>query len=373
MQEQPQGELTLKASRYSLIRYIFAVVDTLYALALLFIFLKSGLSKELARQVYMSLLPAYLNMPVYFFWVFLGYSALTLPLVFLQSFYIEHKFGLSNQNLAAWLADQFKSAAISFVIALVMLSAFYLVLDIFPRHWWLAISAIWIFFSLFLARIMPVVIIPLFFKYKKLQDQDLRRRILSLADKYNIKLLDVYEIDFSKKTLKANAAFVGFGSTRRVILADTLKSKYSYDEIEVILAHEFAHYKLKHLWKLVLANSCASIGLFFLIFKTSAAVLGFFNISGLSNIAGLPAIFIYMILFGIITQPLENWLSRIMERSADKAALANTGLKSAFISMMEKLAGQNLADPNPNWIIKVFFFNHPPVSERIEAAQKFSL
>ncbi len=156
-------------------------------------------------------------------------------------------------------------------------------------------------------------------------------------------------------------------------MADTLKSKYTYDEIEVILAHEFAHYKLKHLWKLVLTNSCVSIGLFFLIFKTSPFVLKFFNFSKLSDIASLPVIFIYMILFTIFTQPLENWLSRIMERNADKAALVNTGLKGAFISMMEKLASQNLADPKPHWIIKVFFFNHPPVAERIEAAQKSPL
>ncbi|MCX5711913.1 MAG: M48 family metalloprotease, partial [Candidatus Omnitrophica bacterium] len=160
------------------------------------------------------------------------------------------------------------------------------------------------------------------------------------------------------------------GSTRRVILADTLKSKYSYDEIEVILAHEFAHYRFKHLWKMVLTNSCISLVLFYLIFQTSPVVLKSFNFSSLSDVASLPVICIYMILFGIITQPLENWLSRIMERSADRAALKDTGLKDAFISMMQKLAGQNLADPKPNLLVKIFFFNHPPIAERIEAARK---
>ncbi|MFA6349592.1 MAG: M48 family metalloprotease, partial [Candidatus Omnitrophota bacterium] len=231
MQEPDKEGLTRKAARYSLIRYTLIVVDTLYALLLIFIFLKSGLSKELARQVLMSLLPPYLNMPVYFFWAFLGYWVLSLPLGFLQSYHLEHAFGLSTQKIADWFKDQLKSAVIGFIIAFVMLSAYFLVLRAFPGLWWLVISAIWIFLSLFLAKIMPVVIIPLFFKYKKMEDQDLRQRIMRLAQKSNIKLLDVYEIDLSKKTLKANAAFVGFGSTKRVILADTLKNKYTYDEI----------------------------------------------------------------------------------------------------------------------------------------------
>ncbi|MCX5711912.1 MAG: hypothetical protein NTY47_02430, partial [Candidatus Omnitrophica bacterium] len=197
MQEPDKEELTRKAARYSLIKYSLAIADTLFTLLLILLFISSGLSKALARQVYMSLLPKYLNIPVYFFWAYLGYFVLSLPLGFLQSFYIEHKFGLSKQRVSDWLLDQLKSAGLGFVIALIMLSAFYFVLGAFAQTWWLVISIIWIFFSLILAKIMPVVIIPLFFKYKKMEDPDLRQRILKLAEKNKIKLLDVYEIDFS--------------------------------------------------------------------------------------------------------------------------------------------------------------------------------
>jgi len=249
------------------------------------------------------------------------------------------------------------------------LSVFYFILKHQEAHWWVVISLFWIFFSLVLAKVAPVWIIPLFFKYKKLEDLRLRERIMNLAEKMNVKIMDCFEIDFSKKTLKANAAFVGWGSTRRVILADTLKDKYSYDEIEVILAHEFAHYKMRHLLKLLLMNSFVILFCFYLIFKTSDHTLALFGLSSLRQLAALPLILIYFMLFGLITQPCENYISRRMEKSADKMALEATGFKAAFISMMEKLSSQNLSDRDPHPFIKFFFFDHPPVGERIAMAR----
>lgn len=186
-----------------------------------------------------------------------------------------------------------------------------------------------------------------------------------------VKILDCFEIDFSKKTLKANAAFLGWGATRRVVLSDTLRDKYSYDEIEVILAHEFVHYKLKHLLKLILVNSFVIILSFYIIFRTSGYSLKLFGMSSLSDIAALPVMLIYFVLFGIIMQPFENFISRRLERNADMMALKITGLNEAFISMMDKLAKQNLADRNPHPLIKFFFFDHPPIDERIALARSF--
>lgn len=213
------------------------------------------------------------------------------------------------------------------------------------------------------------MIIPLFFKYKKLSDEALRSRILGLAAKFNVKILDCFEIDLSKKTLKANAAFLGWGKTRRVLLSDTLKDKYTHDEIEVILAHEFAHYKLRHLVKLILLNSCLTICCFYLISVTSRYVLKFFGLPSLADITGLGVIALYFVLFGIIMDPFTNFISRGFEREADLLALQITGFKDAFISMMEKLSAQNLADRSPHPLIKFFFFDHPPVDERIEMAK----
>jgi STE24 endopeptidase len=357
-----------KAKRYSAIKYTFAIIDIIYLLILLFIFLGAGLSKSLESSVSRILVPS-LAIPAYILIASLMYYLLDFPFNLYRSFLVEHKFCLSTQKIGDWIKDQLKQSIISYIILLILIFAFYVILAHFPHSWWLVVSVFWIFFSLILARFTPVLIIPLFFKYKKLSDETLRSRILNLADKMQIKILDCFQIDFSKKTLKANAAFVGIGHTKRVILADTLKDKYSYDEIEVILAHEFAHYRLKHLLKLIFINSLVVIFSFYLIFKTSTYALNLFGFVSLSEIAAMPIMLIYFTFFGIITQPIEAYLSRRLERNADKMALKTTGLKDAFISMMDKLAVQNLSDRSPHPIIKFFFFDHPPIDERIAFAK----
>ncbi len=369
MPHSGSDNLANTAKRYSLLKYALAILETIYLILLLFIFLGSGLSRILAQWLFKFSSPNYLIKPLYLLIISLGYYFLSFPLTFYHSYILEHKFSLSKQSIRDWFGDQIKGGIIAYLIGVILISAFYYILGRNPQIWWLIISLFWVFFSLILAKLMPLVIIPLFFKYKKLSDEVLKNRIISLADKMRIKILDVFEIDFSKKTLKANAAFVGWGATKRVILADTLKDKYTHDEIEVILAHEFAHYRLRHLFKLILTNSLATIFIFYLIFKTNSLILALFGLSSLSDIAALPVIIIYFVIFGIMMQPFENYISRRLERSADALALKTTGLKEAFISMMDKLSQQNLADRNPHPLIKFFFFDHPSIDERIHLAK----
>ena len=359
-----------RARQYSNIRYSLDIAGVIYALLLIFLFLKSGLSKNLACALN-AYAPGFLAVPLYLFIASFTYYLLSFPFNLYQSHILEHKFSLTTQSLGDWFKDQLKAGIISYLISLILAAAFYFILQRNPHNWWWVISIFWIFFSVLAAKLVPIFIIPIFFKYKRLSDDNLRERIMQLAAKMKVRLLDCYEIDFSKKTLKGNAAFVGMGNTRRVILADTLKDKYSYDEIEVILAHEFAHYQLRHLLKLIVINALAILAVFYLIFQTNAYSLNLFGLSSLNDLAGLPVLLIYFILFGIITQPLEAFVSRSFERSADHLALETTGLKDAFISTMNKLAVQNLSDRNPHPIIKFFFFDHPPIDERIQMAKNY--
>jgi len=359
-----------KAKSYSNIKYGLSIAGVVYTFILFFLFLRLGFSRRISFWL-AGYLPGFLILPTYLILIFLGYYFLDLPFNLYRSYILEHQFSLSNQTFKDWWNDQLKSGVISFVIGFILIAAFYFILKRFPGRWWQVISIFWVFFSVILAKVMPVVIIPLFFKYKKLTDEVLRDRIMRLAKKMNLKLIDCFEIDFSRKTLKANAAFIGLGNTRRVLLADTLRGKYSHDEIEVILAHEFAHYKFKHLFKLIMINSFFTLTVFYIIFKTCAYALNFFGFTDLSDIAALPLLFIYLLLFGIITQPLEAFISRSFERSADLKALEATGLREAFVSTMNKLAQQNLADRKPHPIIKFFFFDHPPIDERIALGDAF--
>lgn len=359
-----------KAKQYSNIKYCLDIAGVIYTLGLTLLFLKSGFSQYLAAYLNKNSNPL-LTLPLYLLVISLGFYLLNFPLNFYQSYILEHKFSLTTQKAGDWFKDQLKAGAISYLIILILLAAFYFILNRAQENWWFFVSIFWIIFSVLLAKLMPVLIIPLFFKYKKLSDESLRERIMRLAAKMKVKILDCFEIDFSKKTLKGNAAFVGIGNTRRVILADTLKDKYSHDEIEVVLAHEFAHYQLKHLLKLLVINSLSTLAVLYLIFRTNSFTLNLFGLSSLNDIAALPVILVYFILFGAITQPLEAFISRSFERSADSLALEVTGLKDAFISTMDKLAKQNLSDRSPHLIIKFFFFDHPPIDERIKMAQDY--
>jgi STE24 endopeptidase len=358
------------AKSYSHQKYALSIIDTIYSIALILIFLGSGFSLFLENFLKSFGLSNALLTAVYLGAILFLYYLLNLPLNFYTSFTLEHKFNLSKQRPRAWVADQLKSGILAYILLGILVLSFYWILSRF-NQWWLVLWIFWVIFSVVLAKLTPVLIIPLFFKYKKLEDEVLRQRIFNLASKMQIKLMEVLEIDFSKKTLKANAAFTGMGKTRRVLLADTLKDKYTHDEVEVILAHEFAHYRLKHMIKLIAVNSLVTLGLFYLIFKTSVYALGVFKLDSLGQLSSLPLVFLYFMLFGIIVQPLEAYLSRRFEKDADLLALKVTGAKEAFISLMEKLAAQNLADRNPHPLIKFFFFSHPPIDERIKIAKSY--
>ncbi|MFA5200203.1 MAG: M48 family metallopeptidase [Candidatus Omnitrophota bacterium] len=358
----------MSAKSYSNQKYALSIVSIFYNIALILIFLGSGFSLRLESFVRSLGIEGYLLAAVYLLIILFFYGLLSLPIAFYSGFVLEHKFNLTKQTLSAWIKDQIKAAALSFIISLILILTFYWLLSRFEQ-WWLEVAIFWILFSIVLAKLTPILIIPLFFKYKKLEDEVLRVKILGLAEKMKVKIVDVFEIDFSKKTLKANAAFTGMGKTKRVLLADTLKGKYTHDEVEVILAHEFAHYRLKHIIQMIGLNSLITLGLFYLIFKTNGYYLETFKLNSLSQPASLPLVFLYFTLFGIITQPLEAFISRVFERQVDRLALKVTGSKEAFISLMEKLAGQNLADRNPYPLVKFFFFDHPPIDERIELAK----
>ena len=358
-----------RARKYSLKKYTLVLLDTAVTLALLLVFLATGLSRVLAEGLGFIFSGSYFVVPAYLLIVFLAYYLITFLLTFYQSYTLEHEFSLSRQSFKDWLLDQLKSCVISYIIGLILITVFYFILNRFPGDWWLVIWVFWIFFSIVMAKLLPVLIIPLFFKYKKLDDEALRQKIIALAGKMKVRLLDVFEIDLSKKSLKGNAAFVGVGNTRRVLLADTLKDKYTHEEIEVILAHEFAHYRLKHLLKLILVNSAVTLVTFFVIYATSNSVLWLFGLASLSELAALPLLFLYFTVFGVILQPFGAFISRVFERSADRMAIQVTGGKDAFISTMDKLGDQNLSDRNPHPLIKFYFFDHPPIDERIKLAR----
>lgn len=313
----------------------------------------------------------YASLTAYLFIIGALYYLISFPLNFYGSFILEKKFALSSRTVASWVRDEIKKCIISAVLILFLTGIIYFIARNTGAYWWMICAAFWVTFSVIFAKIFPVVIIPIFYKYKPLSDNSLRKRILSLAEKFRIKVLDVFEIDFSKNTKKSNAALTGMGGTKRVILADNLINEFTPEEVEVVMAHEMAHYKLGHIWKLLLFGAVSTFLLFFIMDRSLPYIASALGFSDIFDIALFPAICVIYIAYSFLSMPVNSAISCYFEREADTMALKMTGLKDSFISLMNKLADKNLSDRDPNRIVEIFFYDHPPIKKRIEMAENF--
>ncbi|MDP8298593.1 MAG: M48 family metallopeptidase [Candidatus Tantalella remota] len=296
----------------------------------------------------------------------------SFPLHLASSFFMEHGFGLSKQSFTSWGADEAKSAVLSFVLSAACIQVFYLFVRNFPHTWWLIAAVAWIFFSIILVRLMPVLLIPIFFKYLPLDDEGLKEGIMALAKRTGISLVDVCQIDLSRKTEKANAAVVGLGRTRKVILADTLIRGFSRGEIEVVAAHEFGHFRYNHIWKLLAVSGGVTLAGFFCLYVAAGRIGAIMGAAALYDLNILPVLVFLSAVFALIIMPAKNWYSRVLERQADRFALELTSDPESFRTVMERLAEKNLADVDPSTVKKIFLYSHPPIKERIAVAGKFA-
>jgi len=361
-----------KTKKYNAIRNRLALCEPAYAMIVVVAIQVSGLSSWI-RETSTGLTGTwYAAVSVYALILGAVFYAGLLPLKFFRSYLIEKSFGLSRYTLLGWAKDEAKGALISGATFCGFAYFLYYTIRAYPDFWWIAITAIWIAFTIMLAQLAPVILLPLFYKFKPLEDQGLRDRLKGLAGRCGVRILDVFSLGLSAKTNKANAALTGIGPTRRVLLGDTLLDNYEPDEIEVVLAHELGHHKLGHIPRSILLGAAGTLLAFYLIKASSATILGSLNIGSISNVSSLPAILFALILFGAISAPIQNAYSRKIEREADLFALKNTGFVDAFVSCMQKLSSQNLSDPSPGRFIEIMLYSHPPVSKRIEMAQGFN-
>ena len=202
----------------------------------------------------------------------------------------------------------------------------------------------------------------------------MQERLRTLAARAGLPALGVYEWGLGEKTRRANAALVGVGGTRRILLSDTLITDYSDDEIEVVLAHELAHHAHHDVLTAVAAQTTLLLlGLAAAAWTTELAAYlrPWVQAAGAADVAGLPLILLATGAVYVMAAPLVNALSRRHERRADAYALRLTARPTAFISAMRRLGAQNLAEPQPSRTVQWLFHSHPPIEERIEHAQQF--
>ena len=241
-----------------------------------------------------------------------------------------------------------------------------------PRHWWVMAGLAFTVFIVGLTQVTPIVLLPMFYRVKPLERESLRARLLALADRAGARVLGAYEWGLSDKTKKANAALAGLGSTRRILVSDTMLADYTDEEIEVVLAHELAHHVHGDIWKGIVFESGLILAGFFLAARLLEILASPLGLSGVGDIAGLPLLVLAAGAVSLVMLPVAHAISRAYERSADRFALDLTRNPEAFISAMRRLGAQNMAEERPSKLVQWLFYSHPPLSDRIAAAQSFA-
>ena len=292
-----------------------------------------------------------------------------LPFAFYQGYVLEHRYGLSNEALGQWIRDQLKAGALAIGFAAAGAAIVYWTIRANPEWWWAISAAVFAVLMIGIVQLAPVVLMPMFYSFKPLDQPALVERLMKLADRAHTHIGGVYEWALSAHTKKANAALAGMGRTRRILLSDTLLADYSEDEIEVVLAHELSHHVHHDLWRGV----ALQVALLFVGFFVAHLALGAFadglRLRGVDDPAGLPLLLLVGGACSLAFLPLGNALSRRHERRADRYALDTTRRVDAFISAMKRLAQQNLAEEHPSRLVQWLFYSHPPIRERIDAAR----
>jgi len=357
-----------KAKQYSKLKTRLTVSQLLLTAVFLIIMLLSGASVFLRDLVAGWSRNFYLQVGLYLA-IFGGiYNLLFVGLDFYGSFVLEHKFRLSNQTVFDWLKKSIKKGLLSLLMLLPAAEALYFFLRHFPNHWWLLTTAAWLLLTIVLGKIAPVLIIPLFYKCSPLANRELKERLLRLSKNCGVGVEEVFEVQLSKDTQKANAAVAGFGKGRRILLGDTLLRNYSDDEIEAIFAHELGHVRLLHTWKILGFGAAISLVSFFLTYLLFERGLSFFGFDRIYDIAAFALLALVLMLMGLLFMPIQNGYMRHLEKQADIFAIEQQEDPQSFSSAMTKLANQNLIDPSPSRCVELLFYDHPPISRRLRYA-----
>jgi STE24 endopeptidase len=361
------------AKEYARIRRRLWLVDNLFSVLYVLAWLFFGWAIAL-RNFLLTITANDWLLVALFVAVFGGiYFVLNLPLGYYSGFILPHRFDQSNQTLKDWIVDQLKGMAIGAPLGLILLELFYLALRVSGDLWWLWVAGGMLIFTVLISNLAPILIMPLFNKYVPLGDehQELADRLMKLAERANTKVRGVFKFDMSKRTKSANAALTGLGNTRRIILGDTLINEFSIDEIETVLAHELGHQVHRDIPLYIAFGTFTTAVGFYLASLGMNWAVNYFGFSSVSDPAAFPALGLILGVYGLLTSPLDNAISRWRENMADDYALEVTKKNEAFASAFTRLANQNLGEVDPEKWVVFMFYSHPPLGERIEKAKRY--
>ncbi|HTP29282.1 MAG TPA: M48 family metallopeptidase [Anaeromyxobacteraceae bacterium] len=304
----------------------------------------------------------------------IGYELLILPLRYYAGFVREHAFQLSTQTQADWFSDWGKGCLLLLGLTVPLGSVLVTLWRRTPKRW-----ALWAWagcggLTVALVALAPLIIDPLFNTIRPLEDPVLRQRVLALAERAGLSVDQVYVSDASRRTTPENAYFTGLGATKRVVLYDTLLRHNDPAAVATVVGHELGHWRHGDIWKGI---GWSLLGLA-ICFWCAAHVLAWagrgrrFHLTGPADMAAVPLVLLVVFVLNLVSLPLQNAISRRMERAADRTALELTRDPAAFIRSEVQLARAGLADLAPPRAVVFLLYTHPPTLDRIRMAEAFA-
>jgi len=279
--------------------------------------------------------------------------------------FVERAYGLSKQSYKGWFKDRMKSYGVGGVLGALSLSLIFLCVQVAQGKWWLYTALGFIFLSVILAQLAPVLLIPLFFKLKPLENSELKERLLKLAQSFGVNVKEVFHLGMGEKTEKGNAAFVGIGKTKRILIGDTLYEKFPVEEVEAVFSHELGHQVHGDLIKGILFSGVLMLtGFFATHWITDEWVFPTFKTSQ-EFAFGMLLFFVTLSIVQLPLGVLQAFFSRQREKAADTFAKEKLQSGEALASALERLTFQNWGLFKPNSILERLTFSHPAPWRRI--------
>ncbi|HST11857.1 MAG TPA: M48 family metallopeptidase [Terriglobales bacterium] len=365
---------TPEARRYNRIHRWLEFSDFVLGLAFLLILLLSGWNAVLRDWAYRAAFQNYtLSVFFYVFLLMLGGKLLGIGLDY-YGLRLERSFHLSSQKTRSWLWDETKGFLVGLAFAVIVAELLYFTIRQSPQHWWIVSWALFMGLFVVLAQVAPLILFPIFYKFEPLENEDLKQRLVRLSESAGTRVRGIYKWHLSEKSRKANAALTGLGATRRIILADTLLDHYSPEEIEAVLAHELGHHVHKHILKSIFVQAVITLlGFWAANYVLHLSIEQWAMFDTMSDFSNLPLLVLVSTVLSILLMPAMNAYSRFNERQADRYAFKTIRSVQPFISSMNKLAAQNLAERTPARWVEWLFHSHPAISRRVAAAEAWKL
>ncbi len=294
-----------------------------------------------------------------------------MPVAWYDGYLVEHKFGLSHQKTLNWLQDYGKVFALTLALSIPLTVGLYALIPVSPL-WWLWASIIYAGLELVGSTILPLVVVPMFYKLRPYDDQAQRSQLLGMARRAGARNIErVMLANESARSAKANAFFTGLGKTRTMVLFDNLVGGFTPKEVLTVVAHELAHYVNKDIWREAALSAVLSVPELYVANELLKWSTGKFGISGAADPTGFPLILTTLAVVGFVLMPISNTVSRTVERQADEFALRVAEEPEAQASTERRLADMNLSDDTPHWLVELFFYTHPPASKRVRLAEEW--